>query len=83
MKQKDIAVIIVVAIFSAVVSLLLSTKLLISPTNRQQKAEEVDKISTTLNLPDKRFFNEASINPTQQGQLGDKTNPNPFNGANR
>ncbi|QQS68981.1 hypothetical protein IPP75_03605 [Candidatus Saccharibacteria bacterium] len=83
MKQKDIAVIIVVAIFSAVVSLLLSTKLLISPTNRQQKAEEVDKISTTFNLPDERFFNEASINPTQQGQLGDKTNPNPFNGVNR
>lgn len=83
MKQKDIAVIIVVAIFSAVVSLLLSTKLLIAPTNRQQEAEEVDKISTTFNLPDKRFFNEASTNPTQQGQLGDKTNPNPFNGTNR
>ncbi len=80
MKQKDIAVIIAVALLSAIVSVLLSTKLLISPAKRQQSAEVVDKISTEFTLPDERFFNEQSINPTRKSQL-DQTNENPFNGA--
>lgn len=44
MKQKDLGIIIAVAILSAIVSFLLSNKLFVTPENRQQKVEVVDAI---------------------------------------
>ncbi|MCA9327142.1 hypothetical protein KDA14_01300 [Candidatus Saccharibacteria bacterium] len=80
MKQKDIAVIIIVAFISAVVSFILSGKLFVTPENRQQSVEVVDAISTQFDLPDARYFNAESINPTQSSKL-DSTNQTPFNSA--
>jgi hypothetical protein len=77
MKQKDIAVIIVVAFFSAIASFLISSKLFVTPENRQQKAEVVDKISANFNSLDPKYFNENSINPTQSAGL-DTANQTPF-----
>jgi hypothetical protein len=79
MKQKDIALIIVVAFLSAIISLVLSGKIFVTPENRQQHVEVVDKISTEFNLPDSRYFNSNSVNPTVEAQLGTDTNQNPFN----
>ena len=79
MKQKDIAVIIVFAVLSAVISFVLSGKIFVTPANRQQPVEVVDKISTEFQLPDGRYFNASNINPTVQSQLGTDTNQNPFN----
>lgn len=83
MKQKDIALIIVVAFLSAIISFILSGKLFVTPANRQQPVEVVDKISTQFQLPDSRYFNANSINPTVQSQLGTDTNQNPFNSTNQ
>ncbi|MBL8121292.1 hypothetical protein JNM87_00895 [Candidatus Saccharibacteria bacterium] len=83
MRQKDIAVIIVIAVFSAVISFLLSNKLFVRPDSRQQKYEVVDVISTDFSLPDSRFFNSQSINPTPNTELGSNTNQNPFNSDNK
>lgn len=80
MKQKDIALIIVIAAVAAMISFLSSRALFQSGGNRQQQAEVVDVISTEFTLPDEKYFNENSINPTQQIKIGDNTNPNPFNG---
>ena len=44
MKQKDIAVILVVAVVSAAISFGLSRVLFAPPANRQQKVEVVDAI---------------------------------------
>ena len=82
MKQKDLALIIVIAAVSAVVSFFLSNKLFVTPDNRQQKVQVVDPISSKFTTPDARYFNSNSIDPTQQTQVGADTNENPFNGSN-
>jgi len=80
MKQKDIALIIIIAFFSAVASFFVSNKLFVTPDNRAQKVESVDKIDATFQTPDKAYFNSNSINPTQSSQVGADSNQNPFNG---
>lgn len=79
MKQKDLTVIIVVAVVSAVLAFLLSRWIFSLPQNREQTAEHVDVINKDFPLPPSRYFNPNSVNPTQQIQIGDSANPNPFN----
>lgn len=78
MKQKDLSIIIAIAFLSAIISLLLSNKLFVTPDNRQQKVEVVDVIYTDFEEPNTRYFNVDSINPTQNSQLN-STNQTPFN----
>jgi ABC-type maltose transport system permease subunit len=81
MKQKDIAVIIVVVFVSGVLSFFLSRLLFTSPKNRQQKVEVVNVITSDFPTPDAQYFNKDSVNPTTLIQIGDSNNPNPFNGT--
>lgn len=83
MKQKDIVVIVVIAFLSSIFSFILSGKIFVTPANRQQAVEVVDKITTDFKLPDARYFNSNSINPTLDSQLGTDTNQNPFNGTSQ
>lgn len=82
MKQKDIAVIIAVAAFAAVVSFFIANKLFVTPKNREQTRQVVDVINSSMTLPDKRFFNSDSINPTRSSD-STGTNQTPFNGSNQ
>ncbi len=82
MKQKDIALIAVIAIISAAVSFLVSNKLFVTPDNRQQQVEVVDPINATFNAPNKKYFNSGSIDPTQNSSIGADNNQDPFNGSN-
>ena len=79
MKRKDLILILVVAFVSAVVALLLSRWIFSSPRNREQTAEKVDVIVNEFTLPSRTYFNANSVNPTTQIQIGDDSNPNPFN----
>lgn len=79
MKQKDLALVLVVVFVSIVVALVLSRMVFTSSKNRQQKAEVVDVISPEFSLPPTKYFNTKAVNPTQQIQIGDSNNPNPFN----
>lgn len=79
MKQKDIALVLVVVFVSVVLALVVSRMLFSSPKSRQQKAEIVDVISPEFSLPPTKYFNGKAINPTQQIRIGDSNNPNPFN----
>ena len=83
MKQKDLSVIIVVAFLSAIISFVLSGKIFVTPENRQQAVEVVDPVTADFKLPDSRYFNSNSINPTLDSQLGTDTNQNPFNGTSQ
>lgn len=83
MKQKDIALIIVVAFISAMLSFFVSNKIFVTPKNRQQRVEVVDKITAEFKEPDKRFINPESINPILNTPLEPGTNQNPFNGSGR
>ena len=79
MKQKDIAIVIVVAFVSAVASLLVSRLLFASPQKQQQQVEVVPAITASFPSPDSRYFNSSSIDPTQLIQIGNNNNTNPFN----
>jgi hypothetical protein len=79
MKQKDLALILVVVFVSAVIALLVSRWIFASPKNRSQKVEVVDVIGSDFNPPSTKYFNASSVNPTQQIQIGGSGNPNPFN----
>jgi hypothetical protein len=81
MKQKDIALIIVLSVVSAIASFLISGWLFGKPADREQKAEKVDVITSDFSLPDSRYFNANAIDPTQLIQIGDANNPNPFGGT--
>jgi len=48
MKQKDIALIILIAGVSAVASFFISNKLFVTPSNRQQQVEVVDPINASF-----------------------------------
>ena len=79
MKQKDVALILVMVFISGVVALLVSNMFFGSPKNRQQTAEVVDVITPDFTQPPSKYFNADSANPTQQITIGGSTNPNPFN----
>ena len=81
MKQKDIALIIVVAFVSAIMSVVISGKIFAPPKNRQQKVAAVQAISTDFPKPDSKYFNSSSIDPTQLIQITNNANTAPFNGA--
>lgn len=70
MKQKTIMTIVVVSVLSIVIAYFSSNFLFRSPKNREQKVEKVEKISTEFNNPDKTYFNEKSIDPTQIIRIG-------------
>jgi hypothetical protein len=79
MKQKDIALIAILAIVSGTLSLFVSRALFNSQKDRQQKVEIVDVITSDFPAPPAKYFNAASVDPTQLIQIGGSNNPNPFN----
>ncbi len=78
MKQKDIALIIVIAFISGLISFFLSGLLITNSENRSEEVEVVEAISGNLTEPDARYFNAQAINPTQLIQIGDSDNQQPL-----
>jgi len=78
MKQKDIAMIILVAGIAGLISFFVSKAIFSSSAARSQEAEVVDAISTTFTLPSSKYFNDKSIDPTQLIQIGNGENESPF-----
>lgn len=81
MKQKDIALIAAVVIFSAVLSILVARFVFAKPSNQKQKAEVVQPISADFAQPDEKYFNKESVNATEPIRIGDNSNPDPFREA--
>lgn len=82
MKQKDIAIIIVVAFVAGVISFFIASKIFVTPENRQQKVEVIDVLTDEFAKPDPRFFNAESINPAKHSGL-EGTNQTPFNSTSQ
>ena len=83
MKQKDWALVLVMAFIGAVISVFVSHLLFSSPKNHNQTAEVVDPITASFSTPPTQYFNQNSINPTQNVQFGNGTNPNAFNSSSQ
>jgi hypothetical protein len=81
MKQKDLALIAIIAVVSGIISFLVSGKIFVTPANRQQQVEVVSPIDTSFQTPDSKYFNSQSIDPAQTIQLNSNNNQNPFNGS--
>lgn len=77
MKQKDIAMILVIGFVSAVLSLLASN-FLFGAKSRNLTAEKVDPISADFATPDQKHFNSDAVDPTRTIRIGTDTNPTPF-----
>lgn len=82
MKQKDIALIIVVIFFSAVIAIFVSKKIFNSPKNHNQKAEVVQPITADFPVPDKRYFNNQAFDPTKPITIQQNANSDPFSSTN-
>lgn len=78
MKQKDIALIILIAFISAIVAYFISNAIFAPPKNRQQEVEVVNPISADFPKPDSAYFNNNSFDPTQSITIGGNANPDPF-----
>lgn len=78
MKQKDLALILVIGFVSAVFALILSNMFISSPKNRQEKVEVIGSIGSDFPTPDKKYFNVDSINPTQLIEIDKNENESPF-----
>lgn len=77
MKQKDIALIIIIVAISSLLSFFISNKFISSPKH-DEKAATVEPITADFKEPSKKYFNESSINPTQIIRIEGEQNPNPF-----
>ncbi len=78
MKQKDVALLIVVVIIAGVFSFMISNFLLIPAAGRQAEVEVVSPISSEFVDPDEKYFNSQSVNPTQIIRIGEGENTDPF-----
>lgn len=70
MKQKDIALILVMVFIGAVLALAISKFVFSAPSSREQTAEIVDKINTDFPAPPQKYFNSNANNPAQPITLG-------------
>lgn len=82
MKQKDIAIIVVVVFVSGILSYFISNAVFASPDKLQTEVEVVEPITADFPEPDTRYFSPNSINPTQTITIGDGQNQQPFQTAN-
>lgn len=78
MKQKDILVIVSIAIFSTIVSIVISTTFISNDKNRSATVEVIPKITSDLERPQKEYFNSNSVNPTRTIEIGGEASPKPF-----
>ena len=81
MKQKDIILIVVVAVVSGVMSVVLSNILITPKKDRNQQAEVVEAITSDFPPPDTKYFNASSIDPTQLITIQNTNNTQPFTGT--
>ncbi len=83
MKQKDMIMLVIVGLFTAMISFVLSS-VVFGSTHKNAKVQTAQTVTT--DFPDIRndknysvIFNKSALDPAQPVQLGDQ-NAQPFNG---
>lgn len=79
MKQRDIALIVMIVVIAAIFSLIVSRSLF-GGDRAKQEVERVQSITQVFNEPDPRYFNAEAFNPTKKITIGDSTSDDPFSG---
>ena len=71
MKKTDIAMIILIASVSVLVSFAIANNLtFLKPPEKGQKVKVAEKIEATVDEPSQQVFNTDAINPTIQPVIG-------------
>jgi len=80
MKKNDIAILVLIASITLVISYLLVKAIFGSPQDQTTTVETVEPISASLVEPSPLIFNKDAINPTVVIQIGNPSNQQPFSG---
>ncbi len=80
MKQKDVLLIVVIAVVAGVFSLVIANFFFGGEKAYNLKAPTVEPITAEFTLPSEQVFNKSALNPTKNIVIGDSTNKQPFNG---
>jgi hypothetical protein len=75
MKKSDIAMIILIASISVLVAYFTAKALIGDIQNESVKVKTAEKISTSVEEPDKTIFNTNAINPTVEVIIGGSQTP--------
>jgi hypothetical protein len=74
MKQKDLPILVVIIVVSAIFSVFITKFLILPKSNKPLNAEKVDSISADFQKLDSTIFNEQAVNPTKKITIGDSQN---------
>jgi hypothetical protein len=78
MRKQDRMILVVVALFSAIVSFVLSSLIISTDESKSVSVEVVSPIKGELLRPDEKYFNSNAINPTRDTTPTQEPNNNPF-----
>lgn len=78
MKSKDWSAIVVIALVSALISFVVFNFVIGARKLGKLKVEKVDSLSSEFKIPNTKYFNNKSINPTQEIKIGEDPNVSPF-----
>ena len=71
MKAKDITTIIIIGIVSAVLSGVISSKVFVTPSSRQQVVEVIPTVKSSFNQNEvQKYLSNKSIDPTVKIEIG-------------
>lgn len=79
MKSKDWQLVGMVVVVVAVITFAIATLLFGGKNTKVLKVEVVSPISSDFPLPNTKYFNEDSLNPTLEIKIGEDGNTTPFN----
>lgn len=80
MKSREWGIIGIIVAISAMLSFVVANFLLGGSSTPKLSAPVVEPISADFPLPNEKYFNNGSLNPTQEIKIGEDNNQNPFNG---
>ena len=75
MKRTDIAMIVLIAAVSAGIAYFVASSVLGSMTEQATKVKTIDPITSTVEEPSKKVFNENAINPSVEVNINNTDEP--------
>lgn len=78
MKQKDILLIVVIAIVAGAFAFVVANFFFGGEKAYKLTAPTVQAITTEFTLPSEQVFNREALNPTKNITIGDSANSSPF-----
>jgi len=82
MKRSDLAMIVLIAAASAGIAYFIASSVLGNMTEQAVKVKTIDSITSTVETPDKKIFNENAINPSVEVNINNTEEDKPTTPTN-